>query len=171
MAEHTPVVQYPQAIHAKEARNPPWIVAPKTQTLVARRKKETLGDEKTPIRTPNQTLKVNPKIRPGKEARRRRIYQLGREGGTPARLGGTGNRRAGGHLASLALLLLRGAPGDGVGGAARRGTPLLQAAVPAGAEKPRRSYMHNREEIPQKKRERKNLFPRPRGIEIAAAWR
>ena len=67
MAEHTPVVQYPQAIHAKEARNPPWIVAPKTQTLVARRKKETLGDEKTPIRTPNQTLKVNPKSGLGKK--------------------------------------------------------------------------------------------------------
>jgi len=143
MAEHTPVVQYPQAIHAKEARNPPWIVAPKTQTLVARRKKEKnpWGKE-----NPNPDPEPNPKrehqILPGKEARRRRIDQSGREGGTPARLGGTGNKagsRAGGHLASLALLLLRGAPGDGVGGAARRGAPLLQAAVPAGAEKPRRS--------------------------------
>ena len=98
-------------------------------------------------------------------ARRRRINQL--------RKGGTGERkakRAGGDLASLALLLLRGSPRRRVRRATRRGAPLLQGAVPAGADSPRRSSSFKEKNKKSPKR-RKRKPPRAKERRAVASWR
>jgi len=97
--------------------------------------------------------------------KRRRINHL-RKGGE---LGNGKRDEREGDLASLALLLLRGSPRRRVRRAPRRGAPLLQGAVPAGADSPRRSSSRGKNRQRGKKKRKPPACERETRRRIAAA--